>query len=435
MIDPADLAAELIDIDSVQPFPGNPKKGDVEGIAASLGEYGQWRPLLIQAATRYIVAGNNTWRAAKLGPLDAAGIRHPWTAISAIVVDVDDSRAKQINLADNRWAERGETDQDALATWLKELTDAGANTDAMGYGSEDLDKLLAGLRHSETDADAAPPLPEPKDVWVRPGQLFALGRHRILCGDSTDPASYDRLFDGLGPAGMIWTDPPYGVAYQTKLSLEEATARHRRTDGLEVMNDGEDLPALKALITAFLEAAVPRVKPGGALYVASPSTAPGSVFLQALLDAGIYRQTIIWVKDVFVMGRQDYHWRHEPIHLGVRPGPFNVKGSSPIFYGWRPGAAHWFVDDRTMDTVWEIPRPRRSAEHPTMKPVELVERCILASSRRKDLILDPFLGSGTTIVAADRTARTGLGIELDPRYVQVAIERWQIITGGEATAL
>jgi len=158
------------------------------------------------------------------------------------------------------------------------------------------------------------------------------------------------------------------------------------------------------------------------------------VFVAALKRLGIYRQTIIWVKDALVLGRQDYHWRHELVHHGITPseGRFNVKAASNIHYGWRPGAAHWFVDDRTLDTVWEIPRPRRNAEHPTMKPVELVERCLTASTRRKQAVLDPFAGSGTTIIAAERTDRIAYAMELDPRYAQVCVERWQHYTGQTA---
>ena len=248
---------------------------------------------------------------------------------------------------------------------------------------------------------------------VRRGELYALGDHRLLCGDATDPADVRRVFGDATEADLMWTDPPYGVAYQTKLSTEEAVARHRRTDGLEVTNDQpEDIPAL--LASAFGHAPL---RAGGAFYVASPSSGDVlPVFYAALAGAGMaVRQQLVWVKDVFVMGRHDYHYSHEP-----------------ILYGWKEGAAHYFGGGRAQDTVWEIPRPKRSESHPTMKPVELVARALTNSSRPGDLVYEPFAGSGTTIIAAEQTRRRCVALEIDPRYAQVVIERWQAFAGRAA---
>jgi site-specific DNA-methyltransferase (adenine-specific) len=204
------------------------------------------------------------------------------------------------------------------------------------------------------------------------------------------------------------------VAYQTKLSTEEAVARHRRNDGLEVSNDALGIEGTKALLIAALRPEY--LKPGGCFYVASPSGDMELHFRLALEAAGLLlREVIVWVKDVFVMGRQDYHWRHES-----------------VLYGWRDGAAHYFGGGRSQDTVWEIARPRRSETHPTMKPVELVARAITNSSVTGGLVFDPFIGSGTTIIAAEQTGRRCAAIELDPRYVQVTIERWEAFTGRTA---
>lgn len=218
------------------------------------------------------------------------------------------------------------------------------------------------------------------------------------------------MFGEASQADLLWTDPPYGVGYQTKLSTEEAVARHRRTDGLEVADDQpEDIPGL--LAATFGHAPL---RPGGAFYVASPSS--GDVlpaFYAALAESGMpVRQQLIWVKDVFVMGRHDYHYRHEP-----------------ILYGWKEGAAHAFEGGRSQDSVWEIPRPRRSESHPTMKPVELVSRGLVNSSRPGDLVYEPFAGSGSTIIAAEQTGRRCVALEIDPRYAQVAIDRWESFTG------
>ncbi len=257
------------------------------------------------------------------------------------------------------------------------------------------------------DPDAAPAVPD--RPYVQPGDLYALGHHRLLCGDATSAVDVRRVV-GDDQADLMWTDPPYGVAYQTKLSVEEAVARHRRTDGLEVPNDQpDDIPAL--LSAAF---GLAPLRPGGSFYVASPSSGDAlPAFYSALAENGMpVREQLIWVKDVFVMGRHDYHYRHEP-----------------ILYGWRDGAAHGFSGGRDQDTVWEIPRPRRSETHPTMKPVELVARAIANSSRSGDLVYEPFGGSGTTVIAAEQTGRRCLALEIDPRYAQVAIERWQDFTG------
>jgi DNA modification methylase len=261
------------------------------------------------------------------------------------------------------------------------------------------------------DPDELPAVSD--EPYVQPGDLYALGEHRLLCGDSTDEEQVRQAFGNMTAADLLWTDPPYGVAYQTKLSTEEAVARHRRTDGLELTNDQpEDIPALLAAALRHCP-----LKAGGAFYVSSPSS--GDVlpaFYLALAAAGMrVRQQLIWVKDVFVMGRHDYHYRHEP-----------------ILYGWKDGAAHVFGGGRAQDTVWEIARPRRSEEHPTIKPVELVARAILNSSSPGDVVYEPFAGSGTTIIAAAQSGRRCLALEIDPRYVQVAIERWQTFTGQAA---
>jgi DNA modification methylase len=260
------------------------------------------------------------------------------------------------------------------------------------------------------DPDEVPGLPT--DQSVLHGELYALGDHRLLCGDSTDATDVARATGGLS-ADLLWTDPPYGVAYQTKLSPDEAVARHRRTDGLEVANDTPEV--LAALLGSAFGLAP--LRPGGSFYVASPSSGDSlPVFYSALAGAGMpVRQQLVWAKDVFVMGRHDYHYRHEP-----------------ILYGWKDGEAHRFLGGRDQDSVWEIPRPRRSDEHPTMKPVELVARALRNSSRPSDIVYEPFAGSGTTLIAAEQLGRRCLAIELDPRYAQATIERWETFTGRQA---
>jgi site-specific DNA-methyltransferase (adenine-specific) len=396
------------------PWPGNPRRHDIEGLRASIRRFGQQRVILIHSETGYIVAGHGTREA-----LMAEGIETGLVAETHL----SETEAKAYLLADNQWGERGYNDEDDLAAMLRGLYEEGAVDEALGFVDEDLDKLLRGLEESQPEDDEAPPLP--KKVWVKSGDLFQIGRHRLLCGDATQDGSFVRLMD-THEAGMIWTDPPYGVDY------EGGTAER-----LTIANDTPDEVALRALLDAALGLSLQWLRPGGSVYCAAPGGDRSTVFVACLKGLGVYRQTIIWVKDQLVLGRQDYHWRHEPVHVGVKPaagrtGKPVAKVSSNLHYGWKPGAAHYFVTDRTHDTVWEIARPKRSAEHPTMKPVDLVERSILASSKRNDVILDPFAGSGTTMIAAERTRRAAYVMELDPRYAQVVIERYEQTFGVKA---
>jgi DNA modification methylase len=254
-----------------------------------------------------------------------------------------------------------------------------------------------------TDPDDAPPLRA--ETTIQPGDLFALGDHRLLCGDATDGAAYVRLL-GTARASMVWTDPPWNVAIG-----QDSNPRHRQRPGLA--NDDLAPADFRALLDGFAAQAVAVLD--GDLYCVLGASEWPTLDL-ALRGAGLHwSATIIWAKDAFVLGRSNYHRRYEP-----------------IWYGWRDGTASSYIGGRAQDDVWEFPRPRRSEEHPTMKPVELVARAIANSSLTGGIVLDPFAGSGTTLIAAEQTGRTCAAIELDPRYVQVAIERWQAFTGGTA---
>jgi DNA modification methylase len=388
------LQGLAVPIDSLTLHPRNPRRGDVAAVTESLRRFGQQKPIVVQAGTRYVVAGNHLLRAAL-----ALG----WTQIAANVEEMDDAEATALMLADNRTSDLGGYD-DAL---LAEILAAQATADnlwATGYGVDDVAALLraAGFAEPGPDPDAAPDPPAGSDVYVRPGETWTLGRHRLVVGDATDPAAVARLTAST-PVAMIWTDPPYGVNYIGKTAA-----------GLTIANDALDAEGTRELVGAALRLAP--LRPGGSFYVTAPTGALHLEFLLALRSAGLtVRQTLVWVKDHLVPGRSDYHARHEA-----------------ILYGWRDGAAHHFAADRPQNSVWEIARPARSERHPTMKPVELVGRAIRNSSRPGETVYDPFLGSGTTLIAAEQSDRTCRALELDPRYAQVAIERWQRFTGGTA---
>jgi site-specific DNA-methyltransferase (adenine-specific) len=384
------LQALAVPIESITLHPRNPRIGDVEAVAASLQRFGQLKPLVVQASTRFVVAGNHLLRAAqKLG----------WTSIAANVEAMDDATATAYGLADNRTADLGDYDYNLLAAMLAE-EEAADNLAATGYDADDVAALLRAVgQGDERDPDAVPDLPPEAEVYVHPGDLWALGQHRLLVGDATDPDAVARL-TADAPVDLVFTDPPYGVGYTG------GTPAH-----LTISNDDLDADGTRALVADALRLAP--LRPGGAFYVMAPAGPLHLSFLLALADAGLtLYQTLIWVKSSFVLGHGDYHYRHEP-----------------MLYGWRDGGRHLFRGDRTEDSVWEIPRPARSELHPTMKPVELVERAIRNSSMPGERVLDMFAGSGTTLIAAERAERICLAMELDPRYAQVAIERWRSFTG------
>lgn len=290
----------------------------------------------------------------------------------------------------------------AIALWA-ELDLSAINSDLADLGP-DFDIDLLGIKNFElepADKEGEDEVPEPRpEPTVKLGELYQLGNHYLLCGDSTNQANVARLMGG-SQASLIFTDPPYGVSYVGKTK-----------EALTIENDSlSDDNLAPLLIDAFN--AWP-LAPGGSYYVCSPAGNTETTFRLALRAAiGLeLRQCLVWVKQQFVMGRQDYHWRHES-----------------ILYGWKEGAAHYFVDDRTLDTVWEFDRPKRSTEHPTMKPVELVQNALMNSSKKGDIVFDGFCGSGTTIIAAEKTNRKCRGSEIDPRYCDVIIRRWMKFTG------
>jgi DNA modification methylase len=257
-----------------------------------------------------------------------------------------------------------------------------------------------------TDPDDIPSIPvEPRTC---PGDLYVLGPHRMLCGDATEPEAIRRVTAGEDVRAM-WTDPPYGVDYTGKTK-----------DALTIRNDGAD--GLGELLRCAFSGVDEVLLPGAALYVAHPAGPLAVTFATAFVAQGWrVRQTLVWVKDSMVLGHGDYHYRHEPLLYGHVPGPGR----------WGRGHRGWYGGNAET-SVFEVARPRASREHPTSKPVELVRRCLQNSTRPGDLVLDPFLGSGTTLLAAHQLGRRCVGIEIDPRYVDVAIERWEAFTGERA---
>lgn len=271
------------------------------------------------------------------------------------------------------------------------------------------DALLAMLQTIAPLEAPAPWLTDPDDLpepagepITRPGDLWLCGEHRLLCADATEAQALTRLMKGT-KADMVFTDPPYGLDYVGK------TPRR-----LTIAGDRSDDVALRDLLGAALGNAWQACRPGACWYVTAPAGATMDVFAGVLRELGVRRHTLVWVKDAFVLGRADYHYRHET-----------------IFYGWKEGAHHP-PPERNHDSVWEIPRPRKSAEHPTMKPVELVARALKNSTDPGGVILDPFAGSGTALIAAVTTGRVARLIEIDPSYCDVILARFEAFTGTKA---
>jgi site-specific DNA-methyltransferase (adenine-specific) len=379
--------AETRKVASLTPYGKNAKKHpkkQVEQVAASIREFGFNQPIVVDKAG-VVIVGHGRLEAAKLLGL---------AEVPVIVADLTEEQAAAYRLADNKLNE-SEWDMALVIEELKLLSEP--MVELTGFDSD----LL--LEPDEKD-DA---LPEDVEPRAKLGDLYELGDHRLLVGDSTNAEDFNRIMDGK-KADMVFTDPPYGVSYVGKTK-----------DALTIENDAlDDDGSLRDFLTNVFKNVASVTKRGGGWYVAAPAGPLHNTFGSVLKALGVWRQTITWVKDAFVLGRSDYHYRHEP-----------------IFYGWLEGEKHQFYAGRTEDTVWEIPRPKRSAEHPTMKPVEpveLVERAITNSSKSEDIVLDPFLGSGTTLIAAEKTGRTCYGMELDPKYADVIIKRWEDYTGLKA---
>lgn len=399
------LAVNYVPLTQLVPMPGNPRqnKDAIKPVAESIKRFGWTNPILARRDDRVVVAGHTRLEAAKAMGLDK---------VPVIWLDLDPVSSKLYNLADNKLAQISKWDDGPLAAMLRELSEEdAAGLRIAGFGDDELAKLLAeaaGGGSELTDPDEVPE--ESADSWVKVGDLFRLGEHKLLCGDSTKAEDLVFLMPGEA-ADICWTDPPWNVAYDGKKSIHKAAAKHHA----EIANDdlGEAFPGFCAAFAGGISSVL---KPGGMLYLAM-SSSEWPVIDGALRGAGFkWSSTIVWAKESFVIGRRDYHAQYEP-----------------LWYGWKEDGPRLHpLEDRTQSDVWNIPRPKRSDSHPTMKPVELVGRALTNSSKPGAVVYEPFSGSGTTLIACEKTRRKCRAVELEPKYVQVAIERWEKFTGKKA---
>lgn len=400
-------------ITDIRPYHNNPhvNSATVPAVVESIKQFGFRVPVIIKADGE-IVCGHARYEAALI--LDMEQIP------CIIIDDLTDEQVRAFRLVDNKTAELSTWDEELLLEELRGIADLDMG--AFGFDFNPME--FAEIQDDEFE------LPElPAEPKAKPGQIYQLGRHRLMCGDSTKQDDVQKLMSG-SVANLLITDPPYNVDY-------EGTAG-------KIENDHMENAAFQAFLNAAFSNANESMLPGAAFYIWHADS-EGLNFRQSVLKTGWQvRQCLIWVKNTFVLGRQDYQWQHEP-----------------CLYGWKDGAAHYYIDDRTMTTIFDYAadldkmskaelltliksisttairesKPLRSEEHPTMKPLPLIGRIMKNSARKGDKVMDLFGGSGTTLIAAEQLGCVCFMMEYDPRFIDVIITRWEKMTGKTAVLI
>lgn len=409
---------EYLSISELKPAERNARRHqgkDIEAIKKSIQEFGFNDPIGVWGPENTIVEGHGRLQAARELGLEKIPVVH--------LDHLTDEQRRAYALAHNRTAELSEWDLEIMDMELSEIFDI--DMDAFGFDEFGPEESIDDIQEDDFEVK------KPEEPRTKRGDVWILGEHRLLCGDSTEPAEIAEFLGGC-KADLLLTDPPYNVDYTGKTK-----------DALKIQNDSMDDQTFRAFLTDAMNAATPVMKPGAAFYIWHASS-EGFNFHAACRAAGLHvRQTLVWVKNTMVLGRQDYHWKHEP-----------------CLYGWKDGAAHYFTPDRRQTTVIEDQldftkmkkdqlvellkelyseqtptsvmhedKPLVSDMHPTMKPIKLMARCIKNSTRTGDVVLDLFGGSGSTMIAAEQLGRKCYMVELDPFYCDVIIDRWEKFTG------
>ena len=365
------------------------KKGDKEykKIENSIREFGFADPLVVNSDMTIIGGHQRLTVAIDLG----------YTEVPCAVVDVDKTREKALNIALNKIT--GAWDEEMLADLLKDLGDKDFNLEFTGFEAPEIEQLFSNIYDKqvrEDDFDVESELKQP--VFSKPGDIWHLGKHRVICGDSTKPETYALLMEG-DKANLVLTDPPYNV------DVEETAGK--------IMNDNMSDSDFYNFLLAAYQWMHQNLADDGSIYVWHADT-EGLNFRKAFKDAGFYLSgCCIWKKNALVLGRSPYQWIHEP-----------------CLFGWKKGGKHQWYADRKQTTVWEYDKPRSSKDHPTMKPVTLMSYPIKNSTMTNGIVLDPFLGSGSTLIACMETDRVCRGIELDQKFVDVIVKRYLEANGG-----
>lgn len=408
------------------PYENNPRNNDeaVEPVANSISEFGFKVPI-VATSDGEIINGHTRWKAAKKLKLKTVPV--------IIADDLTEEQVRAFRLADNKVAEIAQWDIELLLSEIESVD----NLDMTLFGFADSDYTLDDFEDEEADTDISEDEIESEGdsvSLVEYGDIYQLGRHRLMCGDSTSAGDMKELVNGE-KIDLYVTDPPYNVAYEGK--TEEA---------MTIQNDSMDDASFRQFLRDAFEVADQHLKPGGAFYIWHADS-EGLNFRATVKETGwLLKQNLVWVKNSIVLGRQDYQWKHEP-----------------CLYGWKDGASHYFIDNRSLATVIEEDeenlkemtkgelisyiktmqensptsifyedKPVRSDIHPTMKPLKLIARCVLNSSKKGERVLDSFNGGGSTLMVCEKTERIYYGMELDPVYVERTIKRWEEETGLKA---
>lgn len=378
--------------DELIPYVNNPRNNDqaVDAVASSIKKFGFKVPIVIDSKNE-IINGHTRLKAAKKLGIEEVPV--------IVADDLTEDQIKAFRIADNKVAE--------LADWDEELLLAELDMIEMDMGQFNIDMSELDLDDSseevvEDEFDDTPP----EEPQAKYGDTYQLGRHRLMCGDSTSVEDVEKLVGGV-IVDMLLTDPPYNIAYEGKTE-----------DALTIQNDSMDDESFRQFLTNAFFAADNVMKKGAVFYIWHAGT-EGYNFLGACRDVGWrVRECLIWNKNQMVVGRQDYQWKHEP-----------------CLYGWKDGASHLWASDRKQTTVLDFDKPQRNGVHPTMKPIALFDYQIKNNTKGNDIVLDLFGSSGTTIMACEQNGRRGYSMELDPRYVDVIIKRWEDFTGEKAVKI
>lgn len=387
---------EWLSVDNLIPYAKNARTHSdeqVAQIAGSIKEFGFNNPVLVDKDNSIIAGHGRLMAARKLGmdKVPVVQLEH-----------MTEAQRKAYVLADNRIALNSGWDTSMLSLELQELKD-DIDLSLLGFDADELDALLNPIEETEglTDEDAVPDVPDKPKTKL--GDIYILGNHRLMCGDSCSVTDMEKLVNDR-QVDMWLTDPPYNVAYEGKTK-----------NALTIQNDSMSDDGFRQFLRDAYVTADTVMKAGAVFYIWHADS-EGYNFRGAAHDAGWkVRQCLIWKKSTMVMGRQDYHWKHEP-----------------CLYGWKEGAGHLWATDRKQTTILEFDKPSRNGEHPTMKPVALFEYQMLNNTKGGDIILDSFGGSGTTMLAAEKNGRIAYLMELDPKYCDVIVKRWEDFTGKKA---
>jgi len=390
------MKIEIADITSIKPYENNPRKlkdAAIEKVAMSLKEYGFRQPIVVDK-DRIIVVGHTRYRASKkLG-------------FKEVPITVTPEQINAYRIADNRTAEESEWDSELLAMEIKDLEAKDFKLDLLGFNEDQLNDILFEEKQGLTDEDETPEPPE--EPITKLGNIWKLGKHKLICGDSTAEDTFKNLFND-NKADLIFTDPPYNVDYSGRGENDLGKIKNdnmSENDFIDFLNKNFNL------MSDYL-------KPLGCIYVCHPdSHSKPKIAFEINFDKFFKKSsTIIWDKGNAGMGWQDYRSQHEP-----------------ILYGWKEGQGkHSFYGDRKNTSIWSVKRDNVAGyKHPTQKPVALSQKAVLNNSKEDDIIFDSFLGSGSTLIACEKTNRKCYGIELDPKYCDVIIKRWENFTGKKA---